>query len=223
MVEILYKSKNAVVINKPQGMPAAPDPSGERNALNATSEMLRLMGEDGELWLVHRLDRVTGGVMIFARNKHVGAVLSEKIKGHQLVKEYIAVVEGRAESCEMEDYLYKDSIASRARITDCSKKGAVPALLTSRVVETVKTEKGEFSLVYITLKTGRFHQIRAQFSHRGLPIVGDVKYGSKNKGIRLPALCSAHLSLVVENEKIDCKAMPDVNTFPWSLFDLSKL
>ena len=223
MLEILYKSKNAVVINKPQGMPSAPDPSRDKDAMTLAAEMLRKDGENGDLWLVHRLDRGTGGLLMFARNKRTAAALSEILREHLLVKEYIAVVEGRAEDSEMQDYIYKDNSSSRAVITDSDAKGAVSARLYSRVIDTVMTDKGERSLVYITLETGRFHQIRAQFSHRGLPLVGDGKYGSKDKRARVPALYSAHLSLTLGNEKIDCSALPDSASYPWCLFDLSKI
>ena len=222
MLEILYKSENVIVVNKPQGMPSAPDPTRDKDAMSLASEMLRKDGERGDLWLVHRLDRGTGGTIMFARNAHTASVLSQAVREHQSVKEYLAVAEGTVPSEEIEDYLYKDTVRSRAIVADSTKKGAKLARLKTHTLDTVKTEKGERSLVYITLETGRFHQIRAQLSHRGYPIVGDGKYGSRDKRAHVPALYAVHLALTFENEIIDCKAYPDTSVYPWCLFDCLK-
>ncbi len=223
MPRIIYKSKNAVVIVKPVGMPSQSDPTGDKDAMTATSEKLALMGEPDALWLVHRLDRTVGGVMAFARTKTAAAILTRAITEGKFEKEYFAVIEGRGEGGTLRDYIYKDALKSRAIITkDAEKRSAKLAELEYTPLATFTTEKGERTLVQVKLITGRFHQIRVQFSQRGLPLVGDGKYGSTDKGSRTPALFSHSLSTaeICGGKKIT--ATPPLNEYPWSLFEEEK-
>ena len=116
MLNIVYLSKSAAVIYKPHGMPAQPDPSGDTDAMTATATLLREKGETADLWLINRLDRGVGGLMIFARDKKTAATLSETVRDRQITKEYFAVVEGVPEGDRMVDFLYKDSRTSKAYI-----------------------------------------------------------------------------------------------------------
>ena len=219
MVEIRYLSKNAVVIFKDHGTPAQPDPTGDTDAMTATAQLLRERGEEDSLWLINRLDRGVGGLMVFARNKTSAAALSELVRDRLITKEYFAVVEGRIESGVMQDLLYKDSRTSKAYVVKNERNGVKKASLSYESLETVSTEKGDLTLVRIRLDTGRFHQIRAQFATRCHPIVGDKKYGSRivlRGGI---ALMSCHLNAEISGESIDVAAHPDKNVYPWSLFD----
>lgn len=223
MVEICYLSANAVVIYKSYGIPSQPDPSGDVDAMTATARILKEKGESDTLWLINRLDRGVAGLMIFARNRESAALLSELVRDRQITKEYFAVVEGRPDCGNMTDYLYKDFRTSKAYVVKTERKGAKSASLTCNIIETVRTENREISLVGITLDTGRFHQIRAQLSSRHFPILGDKKYGSRfvlRGGI---ALMSCHLSAQIKDELIDVTAFPKADTYPWSLFNLSNL
>jgi 23S rRNA pseudouridine1911/1915/1917 synthase len=74
------------------------------------------------------------------------------------------------------------------------------------------------SLVRIRLKTGRFHQIRAQFSSRGMPLVGDGKYGSRDKGARFPALASHRLDFELMGKRVFATRMPNITEYPWRIF-----
>ena len=219
MVEILYKSKNAVVIYKPAGIPSQSDPSGDMDAMTLTQNMLRSLGEPSALWLIHRLDRVVGGLLIFARNKRYAAILSEQVKDRLLTKEYYAVVDGTALGGVLEGYIYKDARAGKAFIVDRERAGVKHARLSYRPLATVSTPRGAKTLVYVTLDTGRFHQIRAQLSHEHLPISGDGKYGSRDNGARNIALMAAHLAVDIPGEKVDVSRLPDISQYPWSLFD----
>lgn len=218
MLNIVYSSKRAVVIYKPHGMPAQPDPSGDTDAMTATAAILREKGENADLWLINRLDRGVGGLMIFARDKKTAATLSEVIRERQITKEYFAVVEGIPEGDQMVDFLYKDTRTSKAYIVKSERKGVKKASLSFRTVATATTERGALSLVAISLDTGRFHQIRAQFSFRNHPIVGDKKYGSAHILRGGIALVSCHLFVELGDEKIDVRATPDAAAYPWSLF-----
>ena len=219
MVEILYKSKNALVIYKPAGIPSQSDPSGDADAMTLTQNMLRDMGEPGALWLIHRLDRVVSGLLVFARNKKYAAILSEYVKDRLLTKEYYAVVDGTADGGTLEGYIYKDARAGKAFIVDRERAGVKHARLSYVPLATATTPRGVKTLIYVTLDTGRFHQIRAQLSNEHLPICGDGKYGSRDNGARNIALMAAHLAVDLPAEKLDVKRLPDVSIYPWSLFD----
>lgn len=219
MVEILYKSKNAIVIYKPQGIPSQSDPTGDKDALTLTSELLKSVGENASLWLIHRLDRTVGGLLIFARNKKYAGTLSDYVKERLVTKEYYAVVDGEAEGGVLENLIFKDARAGKAFIVDRERQGTKPARLSYRSLATAETEKGAKTLVYVTLETGRFHQIRAQMSHIKHPITGDGKYGSRDNRAKNLALMASHLALDLPDEKIDVFRMPDLDVYPWSLFD----
>ncbi len=218
MIEILYKSKNAVVIYKSPGIPSQSDPSGDPDAMALTSEALREKGENPNLWLIHRLDRVVGGLLVFARNKKYAAILSEYVKDRLLTKEYYAVIEGDATGDTLENFLYKDARAGKSFVIDKERNGAKLARLSYRALKTVETEKGSKTLVYVTLDTGRYHQIRAQLSYAGHPICGDGKYGSRDNKAKQVALLASHLAIDIPGEQIDVRRLPDLDTYPWSLF-----
>lgn len=218
MVEILYRSKNVVVIYKPAGIPSQSDPSGDPDAMTLTSEKLKALGESSSLWLVHRLDRVVGGLLIFARNKKYAAILSEYVKERLITKEYYAVVDGEAEGGTLENFIFKDPRINKAYIVDRKRQGTKEARLSYQKLARCKSEKGTKSLVYVTLDTGRFHQIRAQMSYVGSPVTGDGKYGSKDNRARSLALFSSHLFLDLPGERIDVTRLPDLGEYPWSLF-----
>ena len=220
MIEILYKSKNAVVIYKPAGVPSQSDPSGDLDAMTLTSAHLKELGESDALWLIHRLDRVVGGLLVFARNKRYAAILSELVKERLITKEYYAVADGMTDGEHVLDgYIYKDARAGKAFITDRDRAGVKNARLSYRALSTVATPRGAKTLVYVTLDTGRFHQIRAQMSNAHLPICGDGKYGSRDNGARNIALMASHLVLDIPGERIDVSRLPDLTQYPWSLFD----
>lgn len=218
-MEILYKSKNAVVIYKPPMIPSQPDPSGDADAMTMTSDTLRNMGEGDKLWLVHRLDRVVGGVMVFARNAAAAAELSGIFADSgKITKTYLAVLEGVVSDGIMEDYLYKDKLKSKAYITDRARGGVKRCSLEVKTLGIKEHKSKKYSLVKIGLFTGRFHQIRAQTSYRGAPVAGDKKYGGKDSGIHAPALFAHRLDIKMRSENISVARLPDVNEYPWELF-----
>jgi 23S rRNA pseudouridine1911/1915/1917 synthase len=199
-------------------MPSQSDTSGDKDALTLTSEQLKAMGEREELYLINRLDRVVSGLIIFARNKSYAQKLSAILSEDSFSKEYFAIIDGVVESGEMVDWLAKDSIVGKAVVCKAGDKGAKEAVLDLELLETVAYKGKEKSLVHVKLKTGRFHQIRAQLSSRGAPLTGDKKYGSHDFGTRQPALFAYHLSAFVDGEKIEAKRLPDTDKYPWSLF-----
>lgn len=218
IVRVLYKDKNLIAISKDAGVPSQPDPTGDVDAMSLASDALFECGESNSLWLVHRLDRVVGGVIVFARNKKYAAVLSELAAGRNMKKEYLAVVEGEAHGGVLTDLLYKDSAKGKSFVVDRKRAGVKEAELEYIPLERVETEGGVRTLVKVELHTGRFHQIRAQFSHRGTPLVGDGKYGSRDKGARMPALFSHKLTFGALGREYLISDFPDTEAYPWSLF-----
>ncbi len=213
-MEIVYLNKDFVIVNKPPTVPSQSDLSGDFDAMTLTSQILKSKGESDKLWLVHRLDRVVGGLLVFARNKEAAARLSSLVANGGLFKGYLAVVEGEATGGELVDFIYKDSVTGKAYVVKTERKGAKSAVL-SYVPISVKDGK---TLVDIELKTGRFHQIRAQFSSRKMPLVGDKKYGSRDAKSKNPALFAYKLAFSLFGEDYSFEARPDFSLYPWNLF-----
>lgn len=218
MIEFLHLDENVLVIYKPSGIPTQADNSGQSDALTLSRGRLREIGEDDSLWLIHRLDRVVSGVLVFARNKRTAAELSEYVKSHLLNKEYLAVVEGEGIDGLLTDFIYKDARINKAFILKAKRGGAKECSLECKTLATTQTEKGTRSLLLISLKTGRFHQIRAQLSSRGRPIVGDKRYGSREGIGDLIALCSVGITLPLEGENKRVSRLPDIDSYPYNIF-----
>lgn len=183
-MEYIYKDNVMVLCCKPVGMSSEAGPG-------SLPEMLE-QDLGGTVFPIHRLDLNVGGLMVYARTKQAAAKLSASVQAGELVKEYLAVIHGCPSEKEglLEDLLWKDSKKNKVFAVSRERKGVKKAKLAYRVLE----EKDGTSLVLIRLFTGRSHQIRVQFSTRGLPLVGDHKYGSRDKAAS-PALYSCRLTL----------------------------
>jgi len=223
-MEILYKDKNLIAINKPAGIPTQPDPSSDLDAMTLSSDLLMKDGEKNtELYLVHRLDRVVGGVLVFARNKssaaHLSALMAER---SSVEKEYLAVVDGEAAGGILTDYLYKDARAGKSFVVDRKRAGVKEASLEYSKVSVAETSYGTKTLIKVKLHTGRFHQIRAQLSSRKMPIVGDGKYGSKDNKSKFPSLFAFRVAFEMDGKKYEFVKMPEKENYPWSLFNYDR-
>lgn len=221
-MEILYKNKNFIAVNKPIGTPSQKDQTGAPDAMTLTSEYLASIGEPSALWLVHRLDRVVGGILVFARTKSAAASLSAAFAERGAEKYYLAVIEGEAEGGEMRDFLYKDSAKGKAFVVERERHGVKEARLEYSPIAAVDYDGRRLTLVTIKLHTGRFHQIRAQFASRRHFLVGDGKYGSKDNRAKTPALFAYRLALTFGGKEYEITATPDLSAYPWSLFDVKK-
>jgi len=214
---ILYEDNHLLVAVKPQNMPTQADSSGDNDFLSLLKTYIKdKYGKPGNVYLgmVHRLDRPAGGVMVFARTSKAAARLSRQIREFGMQKKYATIVSAPlAPAGDLEDYLKKDNKTNLSKVVPGHTPGAKPAFLHYEVV----AASGDYSLLDISLKTGRSHQIRVQMAHIGAPLAGDAKYG----GSPAAYLClwSRELSFnhPVSGERLSFSApLPDF--FPWSLF-----
>lgn len=172
-IEILYQDGALLVCVKPAGVPSEGTEEGALPVL-----LSRQTG--GPAFPVHRLDQAASGLMVLARSREAAAALSAAVAEGRMEKEYFALLSGAPEPPEgrMEDLLFKDSRRGKVFPVKSLRRGVRPAALTYRVLQ----RQGEISLVRAALETGRTHQIRVQFASRGMPLLGDGKYGSRIKG-----------------------------------------
>ncbi len=211
-MQILYEDKDCLAVRKLAGMPTQPDPSGDLDVLTALSAQCGV-----PLYLIHRLDRAVGGVLLFAKHKRSAAALSEAVRSQGLCKEYLCVFDGTlAPEGDMKDLLFHDKRKGKAFVTDSERKGVKEAHLSYRVLSAVPGEGGPLSFACIQLHTGRFHQIRVQFASRGCPLFGDGKYGSHRKGNI--ALYATALTFPTSHGDVTVRDLPDADAYPWNLF-----
>lgn len=194
-VHIIYEDNHIMVVVKPVGIPVQADENEDADLLTHLKEMRRVREQKTGnvfLGLVHRLDRMVGGVMVFAKTSKAASRLSEQVRSRSMGKMYLAVLHGNppAEGF-LEDYLLKDSRTNISRVVKSGTAGAKDARLRYRKLAAVSG----FSLAQIALETGRSHQIRVQFSSRGWPLVGDIKYGNEHGTTDGPALWAYELQL----------------------------
>lgn len=210
-MEILYQDACFLVCIKPARVLSTDEPGGlpelVREALGAPKADVRT---------VHRLDRVVSGVMVLARNADAASELSRQIRENQFRKEYLAVVHGRPENPEgtLHDLLARDKARRMTFVAEAPGKGVQEAALSYRVLEYANG----MSLVRVRLHTGRTHQIRVQFSSRGMPLVGERKYAVWNDPCEL-ALWSAKIGFYHPGtgEWVEFSKEPPA-VFPWTEF-----
>ena len=169
-MEIIYQDRDIVVCVKPPRVLSTDEPGG-------IPELIRnaLGDENANVRTVHRLDRAVSGLMVFARRAKAASELSRQIREGMFQKEYLAIVHGHPEKeGRWTDLLFRNKQERKTYIVTDPGKDVQEAILTYQVLS--RTE--DLSRVRIQLITGRTHQIRAQFSGRGYPLVGDRKYGT---------------------------------------------
>lgn len=215
-MELLYEDKHLCLAIKPAGVLSEDDP--RRACMPALlREHFQSLQQKDYIATVHRLDKPVGGVMLFSRSSAVTGKLTGLIARHEMEKEYLAILRGRPEKEEdtLEDLLFHDKNTNKSFVVQRERKGVRDARLSYRVLG---YHEGEgLTLVKVRLHTGRTHQIRVQFSHRKLPLLGDIRYGSKaDCG---PALWSFHLGFVhpLTHKRVEVTAPPPME-YPWVLF-----
>lgn len=223
-MQVVYEDNQILVVIKPHNQPSQKDESGDLDLLTEVKEYVKQKyNKPGEAFigLVHRLDRPTGGLMVFARNSKSAERLSKQLQSHQMQKVYFAVVEGKIkyQSQSLVHYLKKDEKNNLVKICPALEEGAKKAELMFETLE--RNEK--HSLLSVKILTGRSHQIRVQLASVGYPIYGDMKY-NKNATKGNLALWAGKLEFThpTTKEKMVFIASPDESKKPWSEFNISK-
>lgn len=168
-MELIYQDRDIVVCVKPPRVLSTDEPGGVPDLVRQA-----LGDPNANVRTVHRLDSVVSGVMVLARRAKAASELSRQIREGEFQKEYLAVLHGSPEEDQavLRDLLLRDEQERKTYIVQEPGKNVREAVLEYRVLN--RTE--ELTRVRIRLQTGRTHQIRAQFSGRGFPLVGDRKY-----------------------------------------------
>ena len=190
-LEILYQDEYLVAINKPSGLLVHKSMIDKHEIYFAMKILSNQIGK----WVypVHRLDKPTSGVLLFALDSHTAKLLSEQFAEHTIIKKYLAIVRGYTDDTGTIDHLLKDKfdkIAHRDISQELEGKEAITHYKTLDKIEldfTVgKYDKVRYSLVELTPLTGRKHQLRRHLKHISHHILGDTKYGrgEHNKFIR---------------------------------------
>lgn len=178
-INILYEDNHLLVVNKPANLPVCKDSSNDPDLLTILKEYIKnKYNKPGNVYLglVHRLDRPTEGIMVFAKTSKAAERLSKQIQNKQFTKTYYAIVLGKLKNKDtLEDYLIKDEATNTSYITT-KDKGKL-AILSYEVINSIDN----LNLVKINLHTGRHHQIRVQFASRNNPLYGDHKYNNQVK------------------------------------------
>ena len=209
-MDLIYWDNDIVVAIKPPRVLSTDEPGG-------MPELVRTaLGEpDADVRTVHRLDRVVSGLMVLARNAQAASELSRQIRDGEFEKEYLAVVHGSLdeEQGRLIDLLQRDKRERKTYVVTEMAKGVQEAILDYQVVG--KTDG--MTKVAIQLITGRTHQIRAQFSGRGLSLVGDRKYSLLEDDCEI-ALWSHRLGFYhpLSKERLVFSHQPP-DVFPWNL------
>lgn len=190
-LNIIYEDNHIIVLEKPVNIPSQGDKTGDLDLLTMVKDYLKKKyNKPGNVYLglVHRLDRPTGGLMVFAKTSKAASRLSEEIRQGRMEKKYRAIVKGNIDDgSEMVDYLRKNTKLNKSFVTNNKDSNGKFAKLEYKKIRYIK--ENNTSIVDIKLLTGRHHQIRVQFSSRGHPIYADSKYDKpyKNQNLKLYA------------------------------------
>lgn len=220
---ILYEDNHILVALKPQNIACCPDATGDYNLLDGVKSYIKkTYNKTGNAYagLVHRLDRPTGGVMVFAKTSKAAARLSEQLKNKGFSKRYFAVLCGvpNKKKGTLENYLRKNSVNNNVYVCTQTEEGAKFAALEYEIVQ----ERENLALADINLLTGRTHQIRVQTAAINCPVYGDMRYGGEKAVKGKLALWAYSLSFThpVTGEKMRFVAEPPEDSNPWDKFDI---
>lgn len=175
---IIYEDENIIICNKRSGWLSQSDRSFDLDMVSALMNYRVKNGEPAYIAIINRLDRPVSGLVLFAKTKGSAAKLTKELQNNNINKYYYAIICGKPneKSGVFVDYLVKDAKSNTSRAVSSPKEGK-RAELEYEVIDEKEADGRIYSLVKIHLVTGRHHQIRVQFASRGLPLIGDTKYG----------------------------------------------
>jgi 23S rRNA pseudouridine1911/1915/1917 synthase len=182
-LEVLYEDNHCLAVNKPAGLLSQGDRSGEPSLVDlATLYLKKRYAKPGNVYvgLLHRLDRPTSGVVLLAKTSKAASRLSAQFRAGKISKLYWAIVEGRPLGAEGDwvDVLEKNEEENRSRVARC---WGTSAGREARVLFRVMKVHARYTELELRPGTGRSHQLRVQLASRGVPILGDAKYGARDR------------------------------------------
>ena len=181
-LDILYEDRDLLVVNKKPGLlTIATEKEKEKTLYHMASNYVKKNYKNGKIFIVHRLDKDTSGIVVFAKNEHMKEILQKNWNELVLYRGYIAMVEGSLPKKEGKIHTWLKEDGNYRVHSVKNKKEGKEAITLYRVIK----EKKNTTVVEIELKTGRKNQIRVHFSELGHPVVGDKKYGSRIRSSRL--------------------------------------
>ncbi len=214
-LKILFEDEHLIGVVKPYGALSQGN-EHTRSLCDDIKEYLKTKGESTQVYVIHRLDKTTGGVMFFAKTKDAANKMSTLVQNGDFHKVYYAVVCGQLEnnSGELTDLLYHDKQKNKTYVVKKERKGVKEAKLSYVSHGSATYKDALVTMVEIQLKTGRTHQIRVQFASRKHPLVGDRKYGSTVANDTI-ALFSFEINFnhPVKNEFVKVTAEPESAIF----------
>ena len=215
-VQFLYEDENLIAVDKPEGLPViAPEGSRAASLYDLVTDHIRKRNPHGRAAVVHRLDRDSSGVLVFAKNAETKRELMGNWSTLARERRYVALVEGEIseDSGRFESWLVEVG-PNRVRVADPKEKGALKAATDYSVID----RGNGYSLLELSLETGRKHQIRAQLSASGHPIAGDARYGAH--GDPAGRLCLHATLLILESpadHAVHTFTSPVPDSFAWAI------
>ena len=209
-MDIIYQDKDIIVCVKPPRVLSTDEPGGVPDLIRQ-----ELGDPNANVRTVHRLDRTVSGLMVLARRSKAASELSRQIREGEFHKEYVAVIHGtpNEDAAELRDLLLRNKQERKTYIVTEPGKDVQEAILSYQVLNRAQ----DMTRVRIQLHTGRTHQIRAQFSGRGWPLVGDRKYGIPDEAEEI-ALWSYRLAFhhPYSGKPMEFILEPPLD-YPWSI------
>lgn len=218
-LRVLYEDNHLLGVYKPGGVLVQGDSTGDETLFDLAKAYLKTKyNKPGNVFLglVHRLDRPVSGVVLYARTSKAASRLTSEFTTRKVEKIYFAVVSGEPAEEQGDLVSYIERVHKRSRVSGPESERAKEALSSYRLL----ARSSGLSLLEIVPKTGRHHQIRLQLAGIGLPIVGDIKYGSP--GVLPDKTIALHAGILdvrhpTRDERVRLAAAPPA-IHPWSLF-----
>lgn len=206
-MNILHEDEHLLVLDKPAGLPVLPD-GWEKDAPYLVK---MLEDEFGKIWIVHRLDKITSGVMVFARDAETHRALNMQFENHEAEKVYHAILQGNPKWDEkIAKHPLRANVGHKHR-TMVDDRNGKPAETRFKVLKRFQARpelgRSDSSLIEAKPMTGRTHQIRVHTYALGYPLLGDTLYGAEETDvIARPALHAYSLSIEMNRERFTFKA-----------------
>ncbi len=191
-LKILFEDQDLIVVNKAAGLLSiATDDEKEKTAYHMVTDYVRKTGPNARIYVIHRLDRDTSGVLMFAKNERIKTALQEQWESLVSLRGYVAVVEGRLEEKSGRIHSWLKQTNTLLVYSSKKAKDGLEAVTNYQVMR----ESAKYSMVNVQLETGRKNQIRVHMKELGHPVAGDRKYGALTDPLKRLGLHACKLEL----------------------------